>query len=435
MKDETTLNEPVPAPFMHRWAKAKIWGLRLAGFAGVQAITQGLGLLAGILIIRALPKEDYAFFTIINTIGPVMSMLSDIGISGGLTAIGGRHWQDDTKMGSLLRTAMVLRRQLVFWSCLLATPMLVWMLWRNHAPVATIAWLLPLTLVGVLFQINNGMLGVVISLRQQIGRMQQLAFAGVLPRLALIALFAELGWLNAPLTVACGTVALVIQFWLLERWVKPQIAATAPPDPEFRRDILNIVKKTAPFTVFYCLHGQINIWLISIFGSAQNVAEVGALSRISMIFSVLMSTIAAVVIPRFARCQDRDLLRRRYLQIFLGFIGIVFLTVLFSWLFPQPLIWLLGQQYKNATPILWLAVLGVGMFSIDGLAGSLNYSKAWIAPAAVVIPLNIITQLILWQCFDLSQVSGVLAISAISPVVPLAINLIIALRRLGRLEN
>jgi O-antigen/teichoic acid export membrane protein len=408
------------------------WARLLAGYSAVQAMTQALGLLAGILIIRALPKDDYAFFTIINTIGPVMGMLSDVGVNGGLTAIGGKHWQDDQRMGSLVRTAMTLRRQLVVWSCLLIIPVLVWMLWRNHAPLAVIAWLVPLTVVGVLFQLNISVLGVVMSLRQQISRMQQMALVGVLPRLALIAAFAGLGWLNAPLTVACGTVTLAIQFWLLERWVKPQINVQAPVNPEFRQGILAIVKKQAPFTVFYCLHGQINIWLISIFGGAQNVAEVGALARIGMIFSVLMSTISAVVVPRFARCQDLGLLRRRYGQILFCFVSMVFFAVFLSWIFPEPLIWLLGSQYKNATPILWLAVLGVGAFSIDGLAGSLNYSKGWIAPAAVLIPLNILVQIILWFCFDLSTVTGVLAISAITPIVPIIISLTIAARRLDR---
>ena len=338
------------------------WLRLLAGYAVVQAIAQGLGFLAGIMVVRTLPKEDYAWFMIVNTIGPVMNMLSDNGITSSLAAIGGKFWQDDVRMGSLVNTAMILRKRLVLFSFLAVTPLLVWMLWRNHAAPSIIAWLVPITLAGVLFQLNTGVLGVVISLRQQVSRMQALVFAGVLPRLALVGVFAALGWLNAPLAVAASTVALAGQFWLLEHWVKPQIAGDAAPDPGFRKDILAIVKRQAPQVVYFCVQGQIGLWLISIFGNVQRVAEVGALGRIGMIFSILISTTSALIVPRFARCQDPARLRSRYALILLGFASILLLGTLFAWLLPGSLLWLLGAQYAQLGGLVWLAVLAAGNF-------------------------------------------------------------------------
>ena len=75
------------------------WGRLLAGYSFVQAAAQGLGFLAGITVVRALPKEDYACFMIVNTIGPVMNLLSDTGITNSLSAIGGKFWQDTKGMG------------------------------------------------------------------------------------------------------------------------------------------------------------------------------------------------------------------------------------------------------------------------------------------------------------------------------------------------
>lgn len=402
----------------------------LAGYSFGQAVVQGLGLLAGIMVVRTLPKEDYAWFMIVNTIGPVMNMLSDNGITNSLSAIGGKFWQDDVRMGSLVRTAMILRRRLVVFSFLVVTPALAWMLWRNQAPYAIIAWLLTITLAGVLFQLNTGVLSVVIRLRQQVGRIQMLAFSGVLPRLALIALLAALGLLNAPLAVAAGTLALASQFWLLEHWVKPQIAWNAPPDREFRRDILSIVKRQAPLTIYFCLQGQIGIWLISIFGNVQHVAEVGALGRIGMIFSILISTTSALVVPRFARCQDPIRLRSRYIQILLAFSGIVLFGTLFSWWLPGPLLWLLGPKYDELGGLVWLAVLATGTGSLAGLLYSLNVNKGWIPPAAIVIPAEILTQLILCFTFDLSSVRDILLIGLLAPLVPSLINLFVGIRKI-----
>ena len=411
------------------------WCRMFAGYAFVQAMAQGLGFIAGIMIVRSLPKDDYAWFMIVNTIGPVMNMLSDTGITSSLSALGGKFWQDDVRLGSLVKTAMILRRRLVVFSFMAVTPVLVWMLWRNHASSALIACLIIITLVGVFFQLNTGVLGVVVNLRQQVGRMQTLVFMGVLPRLALIALFAGLGWLNAPLTIAAGTVALAAQFWLLEKWVRPQIDGTAPADPSFRKDILAIVKRQAPLTIYFCLQGQIGIWLISIFGNSNRVADLGALGRIGMIFSILVSTTSALVVPRFARCQDPVRLRGLYAGILSGFTVLILLGTLFAWWLPGPLLWLLGSQYAKLGSLVWLAVLATGIGSLLGLICSMNVSKGWVPPAVVVMPAEIIAQVIFCLTFNLGSVRGVLLIGVFAPLIPALINLVFGFHKLRSITH
>lgn len=401
----------------------------------MQAIAQGLGFLSGIIVVRTLSKEDYALFMIVNTIGPVMNLLSDNGVTNSLSAIGGKFWRDDTRMGSLVKTAMILRRRLVIFSFLIVTPLLAWMLWRNNATASAIIWLVALTLVGVAFQLNSGVLGVVVSLRQQVGRIQLLAFSGVLPRLALIALFAAMGLLNAPLAAASSTFALAIQFRLLEHWVRPQITWSAPPDNEFRKDILAIVKRQAPLTIYFCLQSQIGIWLISIFGNVQRVAEVGALGRIGMIFSILISTTSALVVPRFARCQDPVRLRSRYTLILLAFAGVILVGTVVAWWIPGLLLWLLGAKYARLGSLVWLAVLATGMSSLGGVLFSLNVNKGWIPPASIAILAEIIPQSILCFIFDLSSVHDILLIGVLAPLLPSLMNLLVALRKLNSLSG
>lgn len=404
-------------------------------YSAVQALVQGLGFYAGILVIRALSKEDYAYFTIVNTIVPVINLLSDTGITNSLSAIGGRHWQDDARMGSLVKTAMILRRQLVLFSGIVITPVLILMLWRGHAPAMTIGLLVPITLAGVFFQLNTGVLGVVVNLRQQVQRMQRLAFWGAVPRLVLIALLASIGLLNAPLAVAAGTAALAVQFWLLQSWVKPQIAWDAPPDAEFRKNILANVKRQAPLTIYFCLQGQLGIWLISIFGNVERVAEVGALGRIGMIFGILTATVSALIVPRFARCQEPARLRALYFQIASVVAGFLALATFLCWWMPAPLLWLLGPKYDQLGSLVWLAVLATGSASFSGVLYSLNVNRSWIPPAAVVIPAEIATQILLCSTFDLSSVRGILWIGALAPIVPAVINLCFGIRQLTALNR
>jgi O-antigen/teichoic acid export membrane protein len=428
----TEISVPAPALCIH-WDKHRRligWLRLLAGYSFVQAVAQGLGFLAGIMVVRSLSKEDYACFMIVNTVGPLMNMLSDNGITTSLASIGGKFWGNDERMGSLVNTAMILRKRLVVVSIFVVTPVLVWMLRRNNAPLSSIAWLVPITLAGVFFQLNVAVLNVVISLRQQVGRIQALVFMAVLPRLALIALFAALGLLNAPLAVVSATVALAAQFWLLQRWVKPQISTSAPPSAEFRRDILAIVKRQAPLTVYFCVQGQIGIWLISIFGDAHRVADVGALGRIGMLFSILVSTSSALVVPRFARCQDTGRLRAHYALILSVFAAIILAGTVVAWLWPGSLLWLLGAKYAQLGDLVWLAVLAAGSGAFAGVLYGLNVNKGWIPPAAVMIPTEIITQIVLCLWFGVSTLRGILLMAVFAPIAPSVITMFVGLRKL-----
>jgi len=407
------------------------WFQLLARYSFVQAIAQGLGVIAGILVVRSLPKEAYGCFVIVNTIGPVMDMLSDNGITGSLSAIGGKFWQDDTKMGSLVRTGMMLRKRLVLFSAPVVLPVLAWMLIRNHADKLTIAALIVIVMVNVFFQLNVSILNVVVNLRQQVGRMQALVISGTLPRLVLIALFAALGLLNAPLAVAAAATAFAVQYFLLRHWVRPQITWCAAPSETYRSQILSIVKKQAPLTIYFCLQGQIGIWLISIFGTLHRVAEVGALGRIGMIFAILVSTTSSLIVPRFARCQDPARLRFLYGVIILCFGGIVALGTGFAWLFPGPLLSLLGAQYAKLGGLVWLAVLASGISSLAAVLYTLNVNRGWIPSALVAVPLEIIGQVFLCLAFDLSSVRDILMIGILGPLVPAAISVTIALRKMN----
>jgi O-antigen/teichoic acid export membrane protein len=409
------------------------WLRILASYALVQAFAQGLGFLAGIIVVRSLSKADYACFVIVNTIGPAMSLLSDNGITSSLASIGGRVWRDDLAMGSLVNTAMALRRRLAVASTVLVTPLLVFMLQRNHAHFWAGIWLVSLTLAGVYLQIKIGVLIAVLNLRQQIGRMQGLVVMSATPRLLLLGVLVALGMINAPLAVVAGVLALAVQYGLLHYWVMAQIKTDARPRAEYRSAILAIIKRQAPLTIYFCLQSQIGIWVISMFGNAHRVAEVGALGRIGAIFAILVSTFSALVVPRFAREQDLARMRSRYLQILAGFAAAILSGVGIAWLAPGLLLWLLGAQYAQLGALVWLAVLASGSAAMAGLLYSLNVNKGWIPPAAIVIPAEIAVQIILFSSFDYSTVRGILLIGVIAPLVPGVLNIWVSVQKLRSL--
>ncbi len=409
------------------------WFRLLAGFGAVQIVIQAVGFLSGILIVRNLSKPDYAWFTIANSLAATMGMLADSGVSGALSSIGGRVWQDNVRFGSLIRTALQLRRTLAWGSITVVTPVFIWMLMRNQAPAGVIVVLLPAALSGFLLQLTASVLGVVISLRQEIRQMQGIGLAAALLRIVLIGI-AVLVFIDARVAVIIGTLATGLQLYLVRKWTRAAVDCTAPPTSEYRVEILSVVKRQAPLTIFYCLQAQIGVWLISLFGSSQRVAEIGALGRFAVIFALIASVTNGIVLPRFARCQDRGILRRRYWQTIGGCTCIFGLLVAASAFFPRPLLWILGSQYANLEHEVWLMMLNAAMGAMFMTMYGLTFSKAWIPSALVTIPMEILTQAILIFTLDISTVRGVLVLGCLSCVPPILLNIYIARRELGKTE-
>lgn len=417
----------------HRQKKLFGWLSVLARFGSAQLVIQLLGFLSGILIVQNLSKPDYAWFTIANTFIATIGMLADVGVSGAVTAIGGGVWQDNARMGSLIRTALTFRRKLAIVSVTLVTPIFIWMLAKNQAPAATIAVVVPAALAGFLMQLTAGVLGVVISLRQEIRRMQLLGLACALLRLAILAP-ACLIFIDVRIAVITGTIGFAFHAWILRRWAKKTIEWNAPESDDYRGRMLSIVKRQAPLTIFYCVQGQLMVLLISIFGNEERVAEIGALGRFAVIFSVISSVMNGVVVPRFARCQDRGILRRRYWQVAAVFAFFAGSLVALSAAFPRPLIWVIGAKYANLEGEVWLMMLNAGLGAMFLCLFTLTYSKAWIVPAAISIPMEIVTQVILILIFDLSTVRGVLLLGCFAQLPNILLNVVVATRELRRFK-
>ena len=103
------------------------WAMLLSRFVAVQLLVQLLGFAGGMLLVRRLSKEQYAFFTIANTLLGTMNLLADSGVGSGLTSIGGRVWDTPARLGQLVRTGLQLRRGLGLAAILAVAPCLGWL--------------------------------------------------------------------------------------------------------------------------------------------------------------------------------------------------------------------------------------------------------------------------------------------------------------------
>ena len=70
------------------------WIKTVSHFVFIQFLARFIGIFSGILIIRYLDKQEYAYFIIANMILGTITVLSDSGISASLSARGGKIWRE-----------------------------------------------------------------------------------------------------------------------------------------------------------------------------------------------------------------------------------------------------------------------------------------------------------------------------------------------------
>jgi O-antigen/teichoic acid export membrane protein len=402
---------------------------RIVGnFALVQGLVQVVGFMSGILLVRTLEQREYAYFTIANTMQGTINLLADIGISVGLVSIGGRVWQDRHRFGQLINTALSIRKKLGGVVVLAVTPIMYFLLTKNGASLSYTVLLIFVVLIGLIFQLSIGVFGVVPRLRADIGKIQVIDFTGAAVRLLML-IGLVFVFLNAGVAVAVASGVAFLQYAMLRKYSAGVIDLGACENAEDRSEMIRLIKHLAANSVFYCFQGQITIFLISFFAHhATSVAEVGALGRLAMIFSILTNLLTNIFVPAFARCQNERKLRWLYVAI-VGGVAAFSLAIIFgAWVFPREFLFILGNKYSHLHRELLFMVGGAVLSALTGTFWALNASKAWVAGAWLYIPLTLATQIALIPYTDFSSVSGVLIFNLLSTVPNLLLNLVLSYR-------
>src|SRR5436305_2712567 len=344
---------------------------RIGSYAMVQVIGQIIAFSSGILLVRWLPQREYAYFTIANAMQATLMLLADIGVSVGLVSIGGRVWQDRHRFGELINTGLAVRKKLAAVAAIIVAPILYAMLARNGASSIYTLLLIGVVLAGFAIQISVDIFSVVPRLRSDIGRIQKIDFSCAIARLLLILglvyLFAIAG-----LAVAIASATFLLQYFLLRAYAAKVVDLKANENAEDRHEIVRLIKSLAANTLFYCFQGQITVFLITFFGRhTASVAEVGALGRLAMIFTVLMNMLTNIFVPAFARCHDKRKLHWLYIGIVGGVVLFSSAVIAGAAFFPEQFLFVLGHRYAHLHREL---LLMVGVAVISALSGPFGYS-------------------------------------------------------------
>ncbi len=419
----------------HPDARRKSGGLPVfvAKFLSREAVVQGLNFVGGIWVVRALTVHEYAWYTIAITMLGAGSVLSDMGVSAALMSLAGRLWPDRPKVNRLFTVAYEARARFfaLFGTVVFAAGF--FLLMKSQASWESAAAIMACVVAVTFFQLNFSLLSVLPKLEQNLKSLQQITISGAALRLVLLA--ALLVSANTLTALCAALVAIAWQAWAIRRRYDIADQDTHFPLDEARAEFSKVARRQAPASIYFCIQGQLNVLLLGYFGSATQVAQLGALGRISALLMVAQSVFSSILMPRFAVLKDKADMKRKYVLALSAFLALIAVFLGAAWLFPGTVLSVLGGQYAGLHGELLLILGSAALYVIEALLFSLNMSRAWITPSWIQVAVTLAFQAVLLAFMPMDSIAHVVIFSSISPVVSIAVYLASAMLHFGRMEG
>ena len=385
--------------------------------------------LSGFILVRAMAKEDYAWFTIALAALSTISVLADSGLGSAFSAVGGPLVSDTQRFASLAR--LVRRRRAVYCAVagLIVLPITFGLLYANGARFVPSVLVLGLVALTAYLSTEAVVYATAHKLRSRIRPLMHTELAGSGVRLVLILAAAVLG-IGVTIAVACSSIAEWARLFLLKRQSR-DLATTEDHGTEVWSPRINsIVGHSLPIVVFYCIRGQIATFILSAFATTSQVADFGALTRFHVVFAVSALPLGHFVFPTISRCCDRVQLRKLILGTIVASSGLFAGLAAIGMLCSTLLLWLLGPVYTHLTLELNLYLAASALASCETTVWGIVNARGWVRHGWTHIPLAIAFMIIGAQWLHLENTASAIVFSALGSLAALFVGLALVARRI-----
>lgn len=373
----------------------------------IQAMIQILGVVTGIYLVRQLSIDEYAFYTLANTILSTMLILSDGGLNSSILRRGGQVYKNKEDLSITIKSGLKLRKFFSIITVIVVVPILIGLLKYHNASNLFVILITLSVIITFYSTLTNSIYEIPLKLHQNIFSLQTnqlyVNFLRLILSVILIIIFpfAYIAILATGLPRILGNILLRLKN-------RKYILENVDSDAVILEDLKKDVKKILPTSIYYCVSGQIIIYIISIFGNTQNLANYGALTRVSSLLAIFTSIFSIIMIPKFAKMgSDKKLLRSRFIknQIILFFICVFFTFLVY--LFDDEILLVLGNNYQCLNKELLLIFIMSCIFFMSGISSSLMNSRSIIMSPTYFIGFSLLIQFLSLLFFDLKTIRGV----------------------------
>ena len=353
----------------------------------------------------------------------MLNITSNSGIMTGFKKIGSENWENLNNLSILVKTTLSIRKYLVIIAFLTVGVYAFVLLNNQGVDGFEIFIFLTAILLIVWPEANMLILRDAVRLRGEFLMVQKAFLLNQIIRVVLIlSLFFFLkNFISIKIVLAITILATWISYkYLNSETLKILNYSNSEVQSGYRKILLKYVKLNWHNSMFYAFKEQISIFFLGLFGSSNTLANLGALSRFSLLFLGVTAIVNNIIGPSFGRAKTKPELFKIIWNtgLLLSLVSVITMTV--GYFFADEMLWLLGDEYAGLgyelILILMLSLLNLTAASVI----SLNNSRGWIRfSPKFEIPVNLISILIGAFIFDISTVSGTVYLAILASTATL----------------
>ena len=415
--------------------------LPVARFTLLHTALQGITAVTGIFLVWMLPKSEYALYALTAQFISTLAVLSDSGVGASALALAGRRWPDPRAVASVVVSAVRFRRGLIAAYGVVLVPIMLWLFAKQETPLYLSILLIALILLIAFFQLNVNVLGTVPRLSGDFHEAQRADVVGAALRMLVLVLLGTalprfgLNIITVTLAALLGTSVTVAS---LQRSVRRRLDLPEHAAKQDIKEIGELTRSQMAGALFYCVQGQIAIWIVAVAGNTTAIADIGALSRLAVAFNAVTAAMTLIIVPRISKSRTHAELMKHTGAAFAIQFTFSCAMLVAAWQFPSALLLVLGPKYNNLQREVFYIVLVSVLASTISTLWLIISSRGWVKHSWINIPLVIAVQIIAASRMQLTSVKDVLQFNAISTVPTLLLYswfLLEGIRRSHRLQT
>lgn len=396
------------------YARLLGWFRMLTAFVSLEIAVQACAALASFLVVRNLNKEHYAWYSLAFNLQSTLSWLTLLGIGTGMTSMSGQWIGNREKMGALVASAFKYRSLLLTIVGPVMLPIFGYLLLKNGCPVWHTLALVALAICLLFVQLNLQIFSVPIRIAGRYNFLQRASLTDSASRVAALGLLILFGWLSAATTMLVSVLVSgsVVRF-LIRKGAKEFIAPHSAPDREITRKLTKLNLNVMPSTITFVFQAQVGMAMISIFGKTASVADLGALTRITLLMLIPNAIVTKIIEPKLARAKEGADLWRKF-GVALGVVAMMAGSgFVLMFLFRYQFLWLLGKDYwyLEKELVFYCGIACTAM--LTSMSMMLLYARGWVDYMWISPIAEVFCQVSALPFLNLSTPMGVLSLDAI----------------------
>ena len=366
----------------------------LFAFVKGQLPLQIINLFTGFFLLRWLTLREQAIFAVAFSFQSLILSISDLGFTGSIIAMVGNKWNDKIIVGSYVAAAKKLRTYFFLVSLALSSILIPFIAKKQTWTLFQVLEIFTPVLLGVFWQANCSLYDSVLVMHKKLSELfrPQLIMSSL--KLGVIYILYKTGYISALYVIILNALVYLSNGKTYKRNAQQFVFFdTSSNNNKQIIEIFNYIKPLLPSIIFNALNGQIQIFLISLFGKSINIAEVSALGKLSQLFLFLNSFNSLVIAPYIAK-TEREELFKKYLIVFLSALITGGAILLFTYCFPFFLKSFLGKKFSYlSNDYIFLLVFSstVGYWSVTlwTMSSVLKWVYWWASIANILIIISI----------------------------------------------